>query len=224
MLLVVPSVVPFAPSQLIKHSIYKMPVEEDYLENTLVPIAFNITRSNSVKITQMWTKYFVETCTCLITHVKNHLNHWREFDLLLAEEPPVCGVTISDLLQLPRIDIIPAFALRLDRGIGPVSYIPHLSSLSNNKMNFIERLRNTLIPLFIKFAYETIYYPAFDGLKTHFNILPERSIKESIGMAELVIVMGHFALEYAQPVLPSKKQVFHFIFTNLITYRVWFIK
>ena len=208
MLLVVPSAVPFAPSKLIKHSIYKVPVDEDYLENEMVPIAFNRTYSNTVNITQTWVKYFVETCACLITHVKNTLNHWREFNLILAEEPPVCGAIISDLLQLPRIDIAPAYVLRLYRGgIGPLSYIPHMYSSSNSKMNFIQRVQNTLTGLLMKFVLVRTY-PAFDELKKRFNILPERSFKESMEMSELVIIMGHFALEYAQPVLPSKCFIF----------------
>ena len=52
-LLVVPSAVPFAPSKLIKHSIYNVSFSEDYIEKVLVPMAFNHSHSNVLEAMQM---------------------------------------------------------------------------------------------------------------------------------------------------------------------------
>jgi len=57
-LLIVPSVVPMNPSKVLKHSTYNIPFVEDYMENEIVPMAFNQTQSNLMEVMQMWAKYF----------------------------------------------------------------------------------------------------------------------------------------------------------------------
>lgn len=90
-LLVVPSAVPFAPSKLIKHSVYNVSFSEDYIEKVLVPMAFNHSHSNVLEAMQMWTKHFADTCTSVISLVKNHSSDLKGYDLIFADSPPSCG-------------------------------------------------------------------------------------------------------------------------------------
>jgi len=173
-LLIVPSVVPINPSKVLKHSTCNIPFVEDYMENVIVPMAFNQTQSNLMEVMQMWAKCFAGICSSLVSHVRNHFKDRKEFDLIVADAPPECGAVISDLLALSRVDIYPAaLAFRFHRGIGPISYIPHAHSQSNDKMNFIERLQNIFHTLIIKVVLRTIYYPPFDELKNALTLHPK---------------------------------------------------
>ena len=53
--------------------------------------------------------------------------------------------------------------------------------------------------LFVSLKYERI----LNALKVKYNIKPERSSKETVGDAELVLITADFALEYPQPLMPG---------------------
>ena len=207
MLLLVPSGVPFTPSKVIKHSIYNVAYDQHFIDNKVLPMAFNQTLSNVIEVVQMSANIFSDTCRSAIGLAKNNVNEWKEFDLIFTDAPPHCGAIISDLLELPRVDICPAFALRI--GVGPISYIPNLLSFSSDKMNFVERVQNAFYTLLMNTILSPIDDLAYNEMKKSFDIAPDRSFQESMKMAELVIIMGHFALEYSQPVLPGKKPFHH---------------
>lgn len=68
----------------------------------------------------------------------------------------------------------------------------------------MERVQNSFYVLFTAVGYKA-FCAGYNGLKKEFDIMPERPFEESINMAEMVIITGHFALEYPQPILPGKQ-------------------
>ena len=52
-------------------------------------------------------------------------------------------------------------------------------------------------------ALSIYHFTRFEELKAEFNITPERNFQESIHIVEMTLIMGHFALEYPQPLLPG---------------------
>ena len=72
-------------------------------------------------------------------------------------------------------------------------------------MSFFERVENLFYHTLISTSSWSYYnYAQYDGLTVEFGEEGERSFQEAINMVEMTIVMGHFALEYPQPILPGK--------------------
>lgn len=72
-------------------------------------------------------------------------------------------------------------------------------------MSFLERLENLFYHTVMS-ASSWSYHARHDALMVEFGEGGERSFQEAINMAEMTIIMGHFAVEYPQPILPGKNQ------------------
>ena len=204
-MLIVPSVLPFPPSKTVKHSIVEWPFEADFLEKIAVPSSHSRSRLEIILHEgKMWEGVFMAGCRSTISHVKKHQKQLKQFDLMFGDSIPDCPVLVSELLGLPRIDIKPAFAMRLHYALSLASYIPNMFCYNCYKMSFMERVQNSFYVLFTAAVYKA-FCASYNGLKKDFDIMPERPFEESINMAEMVIIMGHFALEYPQPILPGKQ-------------------
>ncbi|KAL9965251.1 hypothetical protein ACROYT_G029022, partial [Oculina patagonica] len=140
----------------------------------------------------------------LLIHVKHHMEELGEFDLMFSDSPPECSALIPELLGLPRIDIKPAgFGMRLYHDdISLVSYISEIFSSGSGKMSFAERVENSLYYTLLTAA-KPIDFALYNGLWREFGLPEERTFQDSINMAEMAIIIGHFALEYPQPFLPG---------------------
>ena len=211
-LLIVPSTVPLPPSKRVKHSLYQSSFEKNLKEKNIVPKC----PGSWLEVFQrhlMWLDVFINECRLILQHVKQDEQELKQFDLLFGDSPPHCNVIVAELLGLPLIDIQPAYVMRLKRDISLVSYIPRMQSFNGREMNFMGRVTNLLF-----FAFEGVTLSLMGSglgkLKTEFNIMPERHFKVSKNMAEMTLIMGHFALEYPQPVLPGIK-------TNLLLYYIF---
>ena len=186
-----------------KHSVYNYPFEEDHLEKLIVPKSHYRPLSEIVQDNQMWIDNFYLSCRALITHIKLHKEQLRKFDLMFCDSPPECGAIVSEMLGLQRIDIKIAGAMRFFKETSLVSYIPDILTSNTDKMTFTERVVNLLSHVLIA---ATIRYNGVlcDGLRKEFDVQEARSFYDSVNMAEMVLIMGHFALEYPQPILPGK--------------------
>lgn len=204
--LVVPSVLPLTPSPSFRHSTYKFPFAKDHLINTFVPQSHNRSFFDGAEDDQKWMDYFFISCRALLSHVQQNRDELKKFDLMFCDSPPECGAVISEILRLPRIDIKPAgFGMRFYTDLGAVSYVPWIFSSNSDKMSFLERLENLFYHTLMSTSFLS-YYARYDGLTKEFGEGGERSFQEAINMAEITIIMGHFALEYSQPILPGKRQ------------------
>ena len=93
--------------------------------------------------------------------------------------------------------------MRFYRDLSLVSYIPEISSSGSDKMSFVERIENFIHHTLLTVA-SPLYFAPYDGLRKELGLPEERTFKDSINMAEMVIISGDFALEYPQPILPGK--------------------
>lgn len=187
-----------------QHLVYKYPFDEKHVEKTLVPMSHSRSLSEIVDDHKMWMDFFITSCRALITYVKLHREELSKFDLMFRDTPPECGAIVSEILGLPRIDLKLAGAMRFFKDISVVSYIPDILSWNTDKMSFVERVANLLYHVLMSAT--IIYnYALCDGLRREFDVQEERSFQDSINKVEMVIIMGHFALEYPQPILPGTR-------------------
>lgn len=155
---------------------------------------------------KMWMDFLITSCRALLTHVKLHREELREFDLMFRDTPPECGAIVSEMLGIPRIDIRPGMTMRLYKDTSVVSYIPDIFTSNSDKMSFVERVVNLI---FHTLTWVTIYqyFERFNDLRKEFGVKEQRSFEDSLNNVEMVIISGHFALEYPQPILPGKSYV-----------------
>ena len=205
-LLIVPSHLPFPPSKTVKHSAYDWPLEKDYLEKNIISKYFSGFKWKAIRMPKIWADFFISTCRAIIKHVKKHQEEFKSFDLLFGDSPPDCHVIIAEFFVLPRVDIKPAYVMRWQMELGLVSYVPSITSSNIGEMSFMERLQNLFSFGYIKVT-GIYHFTRFGELKAEFNIIPERYFQESIHLAEMTLLMGHFALEYAQPLLPGIERI-----------------
>lgn len=151
----------------------------------------------------MWIDNFIMPCRALIIYVKLHRKELRNFNLMFCDSPPECGAIVSEMLGIPRIDIRPGMVMRLYKDISVVSYIPDMFSSNSDRMSFVERVVN-LISHTLTWVTIYQYYARFDELRKEFGVQEQRSFEDSLNNVEVVIITGHFALEYPQPILPGK--------------------
>lgn len=193
---------PFPASNTVRHSVYKYPFEDEHL----APKSPSRSFLEIMRDCKRWQELFIKTCKALLIHIKYHTEELREFDLMFSDSPPECGALISELLGLPRIDIKPAgFGMRLYRDdISLVSYIPEIFSSGCDKMSFVERVENFLYYILLTAA-KPIDFALYNGLWREFGLPEDRTFQDAINRAEMVIIIGHFALEYPRPILPGKR-------------------
>ena len=200
--LLVPSTISFPASISMQHSVYKYPFDEKHVEKTLVPMSHSRSLSEIVDDHKMWMDFFITSCRALITYVKLHREELSKFDLMFRDTPPECGAIVSEMLGIPRIDIRPGMTMRLYKDISVVSYIPDIFSSNTDKMSFVERVANLISHMLTQVTIYQ-YYARFDGLRKEFGVQEQRSFEDSLNNVEVVIITGHFALEYPQPILPG---------------------
>lgn len=87
----------------------------------------------------------------------------------------------------------------------PVSYVPQAFTGFSDKMTFAERAMNVVACFGWHIFDLLVYGRQMNALKVKYSITPERSFREAVGSAELVIITADFALEYTQPLLPGRK-------------------
>ena len=134
----------------------------------------------------------------------------KGFDLIV-HECTACGALLGDLLDIPRVEILPyppntpfSFYHMIPM---PLSYVPLGLTGFSDKMTFLQRSMNLGSYLGMKLYMHFTHGRQMNALKVKYNIKPERSFEEAAGDAELVISTSDFAVEYAQPLLPGRKKI-----------------
>ncbi|KAL9957653.1 hypothetical protein ACROYT_G034576 [Oculina patagonica] len=205
--IVVASTQKIKPSSKVPHKIYQVPYEPGFLEDTMIRTQLE---GNMIQMFLKMKEVLPVLCESALNSTEV-LKELRGFDLLIYDSLAFCGVLLGEHLNIPRVEILPAppnvpfgFSHMIPM---PVSYVPQLITGFTDKMTFVERAMNLGVYLGTKlFVHFANYWP-MDVLKVKYNIKPERSFSEASGDVELVIITADFALEYAQPLLPSHVMV-----------------
>ena len=135
------------------------------------------------------------------------LKELKGFDLLIYDFISFCGALVGEFLGIPRVELIPGqpnspFNVPHMTPM-PISYVPQQLLGFSDKMTFGERVMNFGGYLGAQLAWYLVINRNMNALKVKYNIRPERSFRETVGDAEMVIVTADFALEFPQPLLPG---------------------
>ncbi|KAL9957663.1 hypothetical protein ACROYT_G034586 [Oculina patagonica] len=205
--LVVSSAQKIKPSKTVPHKIYQVPYEPGFQENTIIRLEIE---GNKLQLLLKLGEVLPTLCEGMLNST-DILEELKVFDLIVHDSVAFCGALLGDLLDIPRVEILPLppnapFALNHMIPM-PVSYVPQAFTGFSDKMTFLQRTMNLGAYLSVKLLMHFIHGRAMNALKVKYNIKPERSFQEAVADAELVISTSDFALEYAQPLLPGNVMV-----------------
>lgn len=168
------------------------------------------------KIKSLWdyglatTKHAIET-----ENVKNFIeNDLTAFDLVISEEfKQESFLMFAHKYNCPLITIGTLdYADYMDQAKGalqPWSHVPHFLSYYDDKMNFFQRLQNTIISLYDVIGRKFYYMPkqnqmaktAFRALENQNGLLP--TIEQMEKKIAVFLVNSHPVLTYVRPKMPG---------------------
>ncbi|XP_061589002.1 UDP-glucuronosyltransferase 1A1-like isoform X1 [Cololabis saira] len=138
--------------------------------------------------------------TSLISHLAQ-----QRFDAVLTDPMVPTGSLIARKLGLPTINLLRGIPCSLDmKAAGcpsPASYVPRFFTQNTDRMNFKERVINTLVALVEPLLCRVVYW--------HFDEIAHQFLGEKVGIAEVLshsdiwLLRIDFILEYPRPLMPN---------------------
>ncbi|XP_002735096.1 UDP-glucuronosyltransferase 2C1-like [Saccoglossus kowalevskii] len=134
--------------------------------------------------------------------------HRTKYDLVIANVFVVCPILLAQQLNM-------YFVLVGNNRISPViegsmcnvplnpSYVPAMGSALTSKMNFVQRLTNTINYVLAYIFFNFLMLPPYAQLKEKYRIRPEISMTELFTSADLFFFNTDFAFDYPQPFMPN---------------------
>lgn len=189
--------------QTIPHKIFHVPYNQSYFEVFFI---------KTLMEDGIWKALirFTEMQSVICKHLLNNtelIQHLRQFDVVVFERLFLCASMVADLLKIPAVVLIPSpntpAGCSLFKVPCPLSYVPSRLAAFTSDMSFIQRVVNSVGQISFEFAVRLVKSPSERRLKEKYNIAPEKELEEVLGNAELVLILGDFALEYPQPLLPG---------------------
>ena len=202
----VPSSRKIKHSDKVPHKIYQVLFKPGGLEDTLIPMYLE-----GRKLQFFWKVQEAIGVLCdNALSSENILKELKGFNLIIHDSTALCGALIGELLDIPRVEILP-LPPNAHFGIThmipmPVSYVPQQLLGFSDEMTFMERVMNLGGYLGLQLGTYLVRERILNALKVKYNIKPERSIRETVGDAEMLIITADFAVEYPQPLLPGMKK------------------
>ena len=147
----------------------------------------------------------LQVCESLINNT-NLIQDLQIFELLVADVA-FCGPILSDLLNIPRVELcpVPARVPASSRNIpAPPSYVPVFYTGNTDQMTFFQRVKNVLMYGLQMVLVELLFERKFNNLKMKYNIKPERNFWQAMADYEMILISTDFAIEYPHPLLPCK--------------------
>ncbi|XP_077983144.1 UDP-glucuronosyltransferase 2C1-like [Glandiceps talaboti] len=132
----------------------------------------------------------------------------HNFDIVIANTFVACPMLIAKHLSLPFVGasinrIAPMADGRLIGVPSNPAYVPELMTGLSDKMNFFERVKNTMHYMASYIMWEYFFWAPYKKIKEKYNIVPDMTFHEVFRSAEIYFVYSDFAFEFARPLMPN---------------------
>ncbi|EFB20645.1 hypothetical protein PANDA_006369, partial [Ailuropoda melanoleuca] len=149
---------------------------------------------------------FQRSCEELL-HNKELIRHLNasSFDVVLTDPVYPCGAVLAKYLSLPAVFFLRAVPCDLDfegtQCPNPSSYIPRLLTKNSDHMTFLQRVKNVLYPLALKYICHVSFAP-YASLASEV-LQREVSVVDIFRFASMWLFRGDFILDYPRPIMPN---------------------
>ncbi|CAK6433123.1 unnamed protein product [Pipistrellus nathusii] len=128
------------------------------------------------------------------------------FDVVLADAIGPCGELLAELLKIPFVYSLRAFAgYTIEKYVGGLpfspSYVPVILSELSDQMTFMERVKNMIYMLYFDFWYQT-FSEKWDQLYSKVLGRPT-TLFELMRKAEIWFIRTYWDFEFPRPLLPN---------------------
>ncbi|XP_077156590.1 2-hydroxyacylsphingosine 1-beta-galactosyltransferase [Paroedura picta] len=149
--------------------------------------------------------HYTKNCDMIVGNKKLLQTMKQEkFDLLLVDPNEMCGFVIAHLLRVKYAVFSTGLWYPAEVGApAPLAYVPEFNSLLTDHMNFLERIKNTVVYLVSRFGVSFLVLPKYDRIMQKCNVQPERSMYELVHESSLWMLCTDVALEFPRPTLPN---------------------
>ncbi|KAB1278669.1 UDP-glucuronosyltransferase 1-3 [Camelus dromedarius] len=150
---------------------------------------------------------FQRSCEALLSHkdLIRRLNA-SSFDVVLTDPVYPCGAVLAKYLTLPAVFFLRGIPCDFDvEGTAcpnPFSYVPRLLTRNSDHMTFLQRVKNMLYPLALKYICHASYTP-YERMASEL-LQREVSLVEVFSSASVWLFRGDFVMDYPRPVMPNK--------------------
>uniref|UniRef100_A0A5F9DP87 UDP-glucuronosyltransferase n=1 Tax=Oryctolagus cuniculus TaxID=9986 RepID=A0A5F9DP87_RABIT len=149
---------------------------------------------------------YFRTCWELL-HNKPLIRHLNEssFDVVLTDPVFPCGALLAKYLSVPAVFFLRFVPCDLDfegtQCPNPSSYIPRMLTMNSDHMSFLQRVKNMLYPLPLKYICH-ISYDLYASLASEL-FQREVSLVDILSHASVWLFRGDFVLDYPRPIMPN---------------------
>lgn len=149
---------------------------------------------------------FQKSCEELV-HNQDLIRHLNAsaFDVVLTDPVYPCGAVLAQYLSLPTVFFLRAIPCNFDsegtQCPNPSSYIPSVLTRNSDHMTFLQRVKNMLYPLALKYICHVSLSP-YARLASEL-LQREMSLVDVFGYASVWLFRGDFVLDYPRPIMPN---------------------
>ncbi|XP_038195190.1 UDP-glucuronosyltransferase 1A5 isoform X3 [Arvicola amphibius] len=148
----------------------------------------------------------LKSCTDLLHNetLIRHLNS-SSFDVVLTDPVVPCGAMLAKYLHIPAVFFLRYIPCDIEYEASqcpnPPSYIPTLLTRLSDYMNFLQRTKNMLFSLTLKYLCYKSFIP-FESLASEL-FQREVSLAEVLSHASVWLFRRDFVFDYPRPIMPN---------------------
>nr|P20720.2 RecName: Full=UDP-glucuronosyltransferase 1-2; Short=UDPGT 1-2; Short=UGT1*2; Short=UGT1-02; Short=UGT1.2; AltName: Full=B2; AltName: Full=Bilirubin-specific UDPGT; AltName: Full=UDP-glucuronosyltransferase 1A2; Short=UGT1A2; Flags: Precursor [Rattus norvegicus] len=149
---------------------------------------------------------YANSCAALL-HNKTLIQQLNSssFDVVLTDPVFPCGALLAKYLQIPAVFFLRSVPCGIDYEATqcpkPSSYIPNLLTMLSDHMTFLQRVKNMLYPLTLKYICHLSITP-YESLASEL-LQREMSLVEVLSHASVWLFRGDFVFDYPRPIMPN---------------------
>lgn len=148
----------------------------------------------------------LKTCTSIL-HNESLLHHLNSssFDVVFTDPVFPCGALLAKYLGIPAVFFLRYIPCGIEYEAtqcpNPSSYIPNLFTMLSDHMDFLQRVKNMLYHLVLKY----ICHLSISPYKSLASELLQREVSsvEVLSHASVWLLRGDFVLDYPRPIMPN---------------------
>ncbi|XP_077011613.1 UDP-glucuronosyltransferase 1A3-like isoform X2 [Tamandua tetradactyla] len=127
------------------------------------------------------------------------------FDVVLTDPIYPCGSLLAEHLSIPAVYFLRLIPCDLDyegtQCPNPSSYIPRFLTMNSDHMTFLQRVKNMLYPLTLKYICHITYSP-YASLATEL-LQRQMSPADIFRYGSMWLFRGDFVMDYPRPIMPN---------------------
>ncbi|XP_068126491.1 2-hydroxyacylsphingosine 1-beta-galactosyltransferase [Hyperolius riggenbachi] len=149
--------------------------------------------------------HYTKNCDIMVGNKKlmEHLKT-EHYDLVLVDPNEMCGFVVANILDVKYAVFSTGLWYPAEVGApAPLSYVPEFNSLLTDRMDLLDRIKNTVVYLVSRFGVNFLVLPKYDRIMRKYEVLQTKSMYELVQGSSLWMLCTDVALEFPRPTLPN---------------------